>query len=274
MSLCDLPTIKAFDQLAQMPTEQWHGDIEGYDETIIASDNGDIDIYGVIGRYPNSEMRVSEALREIGPKDVTVNINSPGGSYYTGLVIYNQLRQHKAKVTINVLGVAASAASIIAMSGDEIMLGDGANIMVHCASVLAFGNKFALPDITEVLAEVDAEMAKIYAARAGVEYSIATEWMDRKSGDGKRFYADEAIKLGLADGKLAKSAVRAEEGKTVPVERRAERALMRGEKLSAAEAKAMIGALKFGERDAAHEAERDAGPTADSLSQLIKTMTK
>ncbi len=66
--------------------------------------------------------RVGAALRQIGKKDVVVTINSPGGDYFEGLAIYNQLREHPAKVTVKILGIAASAASVIAMAGDEVQI--------------------------------------------------------------------------------------------------------------------------------------------------------
>jgi ATP-dependent protease ClpP protease subunit len=69
--------------------------------------------------------RASAALRSIGASDVVVNINSPGGDMFEGIAIYNLLAAHPAKVTVNVLGIAASAASIIAMAGDEILMGEG-----------------------------------------------------------------------------------------------------------------------------------------------------
>eukprot|EP00752_Nemacystus_decipiens_P019153 g17209.t1 len=190
------------------------------------------------------DRRISSALRAIGERDLTVNINSPGGSYYSGLAIYNLLRQHPAKVTVKVLGSAGSAASVIAMAGDEILMATGANIMVHAASALVMGNRFDMSELSELLSRTDEEMAKLYAARAGVQTEIAAGWMDRNQGGGRHFYADEAIKVGLADAKLPKAAVKAEDRKTIPAERRMERALMRGEKLSANDAKALIGEIK------------------------------
>ena len=77
--------------------------------------------------------RISAALRSIGNRDVIVRINSPGGDMFEGIAIYNLLRTHPAKVTVEVLGWAASAASIIAMAGDVIRMGLGSFMMVHNA---------------------------------------------------------------------------------------------------------------------------------------------
>src|SRR5690606_4398240 len=95
-----------------------------------------ISIFDVIGEdfWTGSGVtanRISAALRSIGNKDITVRINSPGGDMFEGIAIYNLLRAHPAKVTVEVLGWAASAASVIAMAGDDIRMGLGSLMMVH-----------------------------------------------------------------------------------------------------------------------------------------------
>lgn len=75
--------------------------------------------------------------------DVTVNINSPGGDMFEGLAIYNLLREYQGKVTVKVLGIAASAASVIAMAGDDIQIGRGAFLMIHNCWVVAMGSHTA-----------------------------------------------------------------------------------------------------------------------------------
>jgi len=80
-----------------------------------------ITIYGVIGEDWYGEgvtvKRIDAALRAIGDREVTVYINSPGGDMFEGIAIYNRLREHKQKVTTKVLGMAASAASVIYLAG-------------------------------------------------------------------------------------------------------------------------------------------------------------
>lgn len=85
--------------------------------------------------------RISAAVRSIGNRDVTVRINSPGGDMFEGIAIYNLLRSHPAKVTVEVLGWAASTASIIAMAGDDIRMGLGSFMMVHNAWGMVVGNR-------------------------------------------------------------------------------------------------------------------------------------
>jgi len=119
---------------------RWQPGIRAASDT----DNADISILDTIGTGWDGEgvsaKRIAAALRQIGPGAVTVHINSPGGDFFEGVAIYNQLRSHPAPVTVHVLGLAASAASIIAMAGDTIHMGEGAFLMIHNAHSLAIGN--------------------------------------------------------------------------------------------------------------------------------------
>ena len=268
------------DGLAFEPPEET---IEAFDAAVVAADAGEttISIYGQIGVDPfssvdNSERRIAGALRAIGKRDVTVNINSPGGNFFSGLAIYNLLRGHQAKVSLNVLAMAGSAASVIAMAGDEILMADGSFLMVHNASAIVVGNKYDAKDAAELLAEVDDAMAEVYAVRAGVEKSVAAGWMDRRRGDGTMFNAASAIQNGLADGKLPASAVKVSADvsakRSVPRERVAENALMTAASMSRQEAKTFIAEMKTGTRDAADDVTRDADEIKAAIEQLRSTI--
>ena len=108
--------------------------------------------------------RIDAALRKIGNRDVVVNINSPGGDVFEGIAIYNRLREHPAQVHVRVLGLAASAASIIAMAGDKIEVGEAAFIMIHNAWVMAVGNRH---DMAEVAAFLEPFWSLCRAANCG-----------------------------------------------------------------------------------------------------------
>lgn len=282
MSLRELPEIEAFAGLELLQSEAPDEAIALFDgEVQAAADRTDgvISIYGEIGRNPfsdidNSEKRISAALASIGKRDITVNINSPGGNFFSGLAIYNLLRAHPAKVTVNVLAMAGSAASIIAMAGDEIAMDAGAQIMVHKASGVIVGNEYDARENADLLAQVDAAMAEIYAARSGKSEAEAASWMDRERGKGTAFMRAEAIQKGLADKARAVQTVRvtASVAKSLPAEREAERALMQAYGLSATEAKTRIAALKSGARDAAKPAMRDAGALAAALAAASLTI--
>lgn len=283
MSLRNLPEIRAFQQsdiLHFEPPAETAAEFKPEIQAAASNQQAVISIYGHIGlsiftETDNTERRVGNELRAIGPRDVTVNVNSPGGNFFNGLAIYNLLRAHPAKVTINVLGMAGSAASVIAMAGDEINVADGAVIMVHRASALISGNHHDARDAADTLADADDAMAELYAARAGVDKPMALSWMDRGRGKGTMFSAASAIEKGLADKKMAAGAVKLVKAdvseKVVPVERTIERALMASGS-SASDAKSIVSQLKSGKRDAVPNVTRDADRLRDAIMRARSTL--
>ncbi|GAB2913778.1 head maturation protease, ClpP-related [Paralcaligenes ginsengisoli] len=147
--------------------------------------------------------RVAGALRTMGDKDVTVNVNSPGGDMFEGLAIYNLLREHKGKVTVKVLGIAASAASIIAMAGDEVQIARAGFLMIHNAWVVAAGNRNELREVADWLEPFDTAMADIYATRTGDSQEDMAALMDKESW----IAGSAAIDQGFADALLSQDAV-------------------------------------------------------------------
>ena len=139
--------------------------------------------------------RISAALRSIGNRDVIVRINSPGGDMFEGIAIYNLLRTHPAKVTVEVLGWAASAASIIAMAGDVIRMGLGSFMMVHNAWGLVIGNRHDLREAASLFDEFDAALADIYDARTGIDRVGIERLMDAETF----MTAAQAVEYGFAD---------------------------------------------------------------------------
>jgi ATP-dependent protease ClpP protease subunit len=143
--------------------------------------------------------RIDGALRSIGAEeDITVNINSPGGDLFEGMAIYNRLREHKGNVQVKVLGLAASAASIIAMAGDEVLVPRAGFLMIHNTWVITLGNRNDLRDIADQLEPFDAAMADIYAARTGMKLSEVAKMMDSETW----INGSAAIDQGFADGYL------------------------------------------------------------------------
>ena len=211
--------------------------------------------------------RISAALRNIGERDVVVNLNSPGGDFFEGVAIYNMLRQHKGKVTVNILGLAASAASVIAMAGDEVLIGKAGFVMIHNAWVVAVGNRHDLVEAAKTMEPFDDAMAAVYADRAGVERGEAADWMDAETW----FNGEEAVEAGLADAFLAGDAVKPTEPKgPTKAERRAENAFMKSG-MHRSERRSLIAALKGGTPSAAPDAMQDAGIVA-ALRQLSATL--
>ena len=142
---------------------------------------------------------VKEALNEIGKKPVTVIINSPGGDLFEGIAIYNLLRMHPAEVTIRVIGLAASAASVIAMAGDRVEIGTGSFFMVHNAWVCACGNSNDLRAVAEYLEPFDAAIRDVYAARTSLDDAELSDLMDKESW----LDAKSSIEKGFADAEIS-----------------------------------------------------------------------
>lgn len=205
MSLIKLPELKinalsnvSFDMRTDA-IERWQPEISASSDS---SDNT-ITMYEAIGEDFWSgggvtAKRIGAALRSIGERDVVVNINSPGGDFFEGVAIYNLLRQHPAKVTVNVMGLAASAASVIAMAGDEILMGDGAFLMIHNAWAVSVGNRHDMRQSADTLEPFDDAMAELYAKRGDISKADAAALMDKESW----LHATAAIEHGLATGEM------------------------------------------------------------------------
>ncbi|AUX72482.1 head maturation protease, ClpP-related [Erwinia pyrifoliae] len=173
---------------------RWNGGIKA-----AKSDENSISVFDVIGADWYDEgvtaSRIAAALRSIGGEDVTVNINSPGGDMFEGLAIYNLLREYEGKVTVKVLGLAASAASIIAMAGDEVQIGRAAFLMIHNCWTFAMGNRHEMAKIAAELEPFDRAMNDIYGARTGLDAATIETMMNAETYIG----GSESVEKGFAD---------------------------------------------------------------------------
>ena len=102
------------------------------------------------------------------PGDLTVWINSPGGDVFAASQIYTMLMDHKGKVTVKIEGLAASAASVIAMAGGDILMSPSAMMMIHNPMTLAFGWKDEMEKALDVLDEVKASIINAYELKTGL----------------------------------------------------------------------------------------------------------
>lgn len=226
-----------------------------------------ISVYDVIGYdYWTGDgvtaRRIAAALRSLGAGPVTVNVNSPGGDMFEGLAIYNLLREHKGDVTVKVLGMAASAASIIAMAGDTVQIARSAFFMVHNSWVIAAGNRNDLRETADWLEPFDAAMADIYAARTGADMKAIGKLMDAESWIG----GSAAIEQRFADELLPSDQVGQGDAKAQAHAARRLEAALRTSGLPKSEAMRLISEFKAGAGDPAGSGEGDPterGHTAD-----------
>lgn len=210
--------------------------------------------------------RISAALRAIGDRHATVYINSPGGDVFEGLAIYNLLREHKAGVTVKVVGVAASAASIIAMAGQRIEIGRAAFFMVHNSWTVAVGNQHDFREVADWLAPFDKSQVDIFTARTGVDAKRIEKMLDAETWIG----GQEAVDIGFADALLpADEVVEAEEAPAAAAVRKLENSL-RASGLSRKEAATLISDFKASLRDAGEHEKPGMRDAADLATVAAK----
>lgn len=234
-------------------SEVSQGALARWNPAIQAADDEDrtISMYDVIGQDwwtgdGVTAKRIAAALRTLGKGPVTVNLNSPGGDMFEGIAIYNLLKDHQGDVTVKVLGLAASAASVIAMAGDRIQMGRGAFMMIHNAWVYTAGNRNDLVEIAEWLEPFDAAMADIYADRTGIETKRIVKLMDAET----YMNGSAAVEEGFADSLLGEDDVKEGEKASASAVRRVEAAL-RAAGLPRSEAQRLISEFKAGVRESA-----------------------
>lgn len=130
-----------------------------------------------------------------GTGDITVWINSPGGDCFAAAQIYNMLRDYPGKVTIKIDGLAASAASVIAMAGDTVLVSPVSMIMIHNPSTVAMGNSAEMQKAIEMLDEVKNSIINAYQVKTGLSRNKLSKLMDEETW----MDAGKAVELHFAD---------------------------------------------------------------------------
>lgn len=126
-------------------------------------------IYGEVGGWWDGIQadQMIKDLAAIDADEIDLRVNSPGGAVFDGLAIYNALAQHKATVTVHIEGLAASIASVIAMAGDVINIGESATMMIHPPWTVAVGGAKEFRDEADILDKLQAGICAVYTARSG-----------------------------------------------------------------------------------------------------------
>lgn len=179
----------------------------------------DVHMHGVIdgGWYDDAGVDSSDLISELNQhldaKTVGVRINSMGGSAFGGVAIYNALQQHPGDVTCYVEGMAASAASLVAMAGKCVM-GKGSMMMIHSPLTVAMGNAEELRKTADVLDKVQDALATIYTAKTGKSLDDINNMLD----DETYMTAQEAVDAGFADEIMPDTKTDYGPGSQVPAE--------------------------------------------------------
>lgn len=163
-----------------------------------------IDIYGEVvpddwraSDVDTSAVSFRNAIKDLGEVDtLNVHINSPGGSVYDGVAIFNMLRQHKASVTVHIDGLAASIASVIAMSGDKVVMPSNSMMMIHNAMSVSMGNANDMRKMADDLEKINESVINSYIAK---NPELDREYLKALMDDETWLTASEAYELGLVD---------------------------------------------------------------------------
>jgi ATP-dependent Clp protease protease subunit len=159
------------------------------------TDEAEILVYGDIGGYGVDAQQFVKDLGEISASTIHCRVNSLGGDVFDGFAIYNALRRHPANVVTHVDGIAASAASYIALAGDEVRIARNGYLMIHNPWAIVAGDAQDLQSEAEVLNKLSASIAEIYCNQSGKSAAEVQAWMTAETW----FSAQEAIDNGLAD---------------------------------------------------------------------------
>ena len=138
-----------------------------------------------------------------GSGDITVWINSPGGDCVAAAQIYNMLMDYKGNVTVKIDGIAASAASVIAMAGTKVLVSPVSMLMIHNPMTAAFGNSDEMQKAIEMLGSVKDSIINAYEIKTGLSRAKLSHLMDAETW----MDANKAVELGFADEILKRSDV-------------------------------------------------------------------
>lgn len=177
-------------QYPKYPPQEYSIKAAGQHATVI--------LYGVIG-HPYEGITAKQAFTDLqavaSAKTMDIHINSPGGYVTDGVAIANRLRAHQAKKTVYVDGEASSIAAYIAMAGDEVVMGEGAMMLVHRAWMLTIGNAVDHQKSIQDLQKWDDGQVALYAKRTKMKPAAVLALMD----EDRYMDSEEAVRLGFAD---------------------------------------------------------------------------
>lgn len=211
--------------------------------------NNEIDIYGFIDTVTVEGMTISpqtikDQLKDMtNEKEIIVNINSNGGDVFSGVAIYNMLRRQKAHITVNIDGLAASIASVIAMAGDTINMPNNAVLMIHNAWTQITGDSNEFKKQADSLERINSVVFNSYLDKnPDLDHALLRQYMDEETW----FTANEAEELGLIDN------------------------ITENTRVAAAATSTMLGGETFMSRYRNEGTEQTEAPTADDVMAILQ----
>ena len=202
-----------------------------------------IEILDVIGfDYSDGGITVKSImtkLEEFDGNDIKIVINSPGGDMFEGIAIMNALKQYQGKVHADVIGLAASAASVVMMGCDTVRIAESGFVMIHNCWTVAAGDRKEFARMSEYLSPFDDSMANLYSQRTGIDKAEIAEMMDKETF----LSGANAIEKGFADALLDEEIIEAKLDTNLKALRELE-ASLRESGYSRTQAKALLNDLK------------------------------
>ena len=160
-----------------------------------SANSADVFIYDEIGGWGTNAARFIREVRNLNTKNITLHINSPGGSVFDGITIYNFLKDSDIHVTVKIEGMAASIASIVALSGDKIQMAENSMIMIHNPWAGRYGDADEFRKVAEFLDQVKDILVKTYMSKTNLSKEKIEDMMNEETW----LQADEAKELGFID---------------------------------------------------------------------------
>lgn len=162
----------------------------------VIAPNDDQWIYDVLGMDAVSPNKVNTEIKNANGGDLEVLINSPGGEITSASEIYTTLKSYPGNVTVKIIGMAASAASVIAMAGKTVLMSPTAYFMIHNVSGNAHGDYNAMDHMSEVMKTANISISNAYRIKTGMSEDELLSLMDKES----YFTPQKALSYGFIDG--------------------------------------------------------------------------
>jgi len=161
---------------------------------VIVSSN-DQWIYDLFGMEATSPQKVSKEIQAANGEDLEVIVSSPGGDVFAASEIYTELKSYKSNVIVKIVGIAASAASVISMAGKKVQMSPTSSIMIHNVSGRTSGDYRDMEHMAEVLKNANQTIANAYRIKSGMSQDQLLKMMDRESW----LTPQQALGYGLID---------------------------------------------------------------------------
>lgn len=163
-----------------------------------SADTAEIDIFDEIGFWGVTAKDFVNQLRGFsGLKHITLNIDCPGGSCDDGFTIFDAIKSTSANVTANIIGTAASMASVIMLAAKKITIAENGRVMIHRVTAGGMGNPDDLDAVARIARQFEDRIVKLYVERTSAKETQVREWMQAEMGTW--FFGQDAVDAGFAD---------------------------------------------------------------------------